>query len=75
MSISTIREKGKKVLTTGNEAIARGVLEAGIGFASTYPGTIASEVGDSLYEVRNELEGLHFEYSVNAKVAFEILKR
>ncbi|MFC1945137.1 thiamine pyrophosphate-dependent enzyme [Chloroflexota bacterium] len=71
MSILTIKEKGKKVLATGNEAIARGALEAGVGFVSTYPGTPASEIGDSIYEVREELKGLHFEYSVNEKVAFE----
>jgi indolepyruvate ferredoxin oxidoreductase alpha subunit len=71
LSILTIREKNKRVLATGNEAIARGALEAGIGFASTYPGTPASEIGDSFYEARKELEGLYFEYSTNEKVAFE----
>ncbi|MBI2846929.1 MAG: 4Fe-4S binding protein [Chloroflexi bacterium] len=69
MSVLTIREKGKKVLALGNEAIARGALEAKIGFASTYPGTPASEVGDSIYEVLNELKGLHFEYSMNEMTA------
>ena len=39
---------GKRVLMLGNEAIARGVLENGIGVVTTYPGTPASEIGDSV---------------------------
>ncbi len=35
---------GKSLLLMGNEAIARGALEAGIGFASSYPGTPSSEI-------------------------------
>jgi len=65
------REKGKKVVMLGNEAMARGALEAGIGFASTYPGTPASEVGDALAEVAKELPGLVFQYSTNEYVALE----
>lgn len=55
----------------GNEAMARGALEAGIGFASTYPGTPASEVGDSIAEIAQELPGLTFQYSTNEYVALE----
>lgn len=65
------REKGKKVVMLGNEAMARGALEAGIGFASTYPGTPASEVGDSLAEIAQDLPGLTFQYSTNEYVALE----
>lgn len=32
-------QPGQKMLLLGNEAIARGAVEAGIAFASTYPGT------------------------------------
>jgi indolepyruvate ferredoxin oxidoreductase alpha subunit len=39
-------EPGKRVLLLGNEAIARGILESGVGVVTTYPGTPASEVGD-----------------------------
>ena len=56
MSVLTIREQGKKVLTTGAEAFARGALEAGIGFFAMYPGTPASGVGDSIAAVQNEKE-------------------
>ena len=62
---------GTKVLLLGNEAIARGALEAGVSLATTYPGTPASEIGDTLARVAGEA-GIYFEYSVNEKVATEI---
>ena len=40
-------EKGRSLLL-GNEAIARGLIEAEVGFASTYPGTPSSEIGGVL---------------------------
>ncbi|MDI6826613.1 MAG: indolepyruvate ferredoxin oxidoreductase subunit alpha [Candidatus Aenigmarchaeota archaeon] len=63
-------EKGKKVILLGNEAIVRGALESGIGFASTYPGTPASEVGDTFSAIAKKV-GIYFEYSTNEKVALE----
>jgi indolepyruvate ferredoxin oxidoreductase alpha subunit len=59
------------VLLLGNDAIARGILEAGIGVVTTYPGTPASEIGDSISEVA-ENAGLYMEYSVNEMVAVEV---
>jgi len=64
-------ELGKRVLLLGNEAIARGILEAGIGVVTTYPGTPASEIGDSISEIANEA-GLYMEYSINEMVATEV---
>jgi len=55
----------------GNEAIVRGALEAGVGFASGYPGTPSSEVTDSFARVA-AARGVCFEYSVNEKVALEM---
>ena len=55
----------------GNEAIVRGALEAGVGFASGYPGTPSSEVTDSLARVAGE-RSIQFEYSVNEKIALEM---
>jgi indolepyruvate ferredoxin oxidoreductase alpha subunit len=63
-------EEGKKIILMGNEAIVRGALESGIGFASTYPGTPSSEVGDTFSMIAKEA-GIYFEYSVNEKVALE----
>jgi indolepyruvate ferredoxin oxidoreductase alpha subunit len=64
-------EKGKKILLMGNEAIVRGALESGIGFSSTYPGTPASEVGDTFSMIAKNA-GIYFEYSTNEKVALEV---
>ena len=63
-------EKDSPQLLMGNEAIARGALEAGIGFASAYPGTPSSEIIGSLAEVAAEA-GIYVEWSVNEKVALE----
>ena len=62
--------KGQFLFLLGNEAIARGAIEAGLSTATTYPGTPSSEVGDVLYELAGET-GIHFEFSVNEKVALE----
>ena len=64
-------KSGSKVLMLGNEAIARGALEAGVSVATTYPGTPASEIGDTLARVAKDA-GIYFEYSVNEKVATEM---
>jgi indolepyruvate ferredoxin oxidoreductase alpha subunit len=61
----------KKVLLLGNEAIARGILESGIGIVTTYPGTPASEIGDSIAAIAAEA-GLYMEYSTNEMVAVEV---
>ncbi len=65
---------GKKHLLLGNEAIVRGALEAGMAFATCYPGTPSSEVPDTLYRLRKqnpEQVEYYFEYSTNEKVALE----
>ncbi len=62
--------EGASMFLLGNEAVARGLLEAGVGFAATYPGTPSSEVGEVLSEIAQDA-GIYFEYSVNEKVALE----
>ena len=59
---------GEKIIFLGNEAIVRGALEAGVQFVSTYPGTPASEIGDTFYKIKNNF---YFEFSTNEKVALE----
>ena len=61
---------GENMFLLGNEAIARGAIEAGVAVATTYPGTPSSEVGDILYEI-GAGAGMKFEFSVNEKVAME----
>jgi indolepyruvate ferredoxin oxidoreductase alpha subunit len=65
------KKVGRKVVFIGNEAIARGALEAGIGLAATYPGTPSSEIGDSFATIAKQA-GIYFEYSTNEKVALEV---
>ncbi|MFH1462663.1 MAG: thiamine pyrophosphate-dependent enzyme [bacterium] len=61
---------GKKVILLGNEAIVRGALESGVQFVSTYPGTPASEIGNTFYRIAKKA-GIYFEFSTNEKVALE----
>jgi len=62
---------GKRVLLMGNEAIARGAIEAGVGVTASYPGTPASEIMETLALAAPKL-GFHAEWSTNEKVAFEV---
>lgn len=69
--ILTIDAPGKRFLLLGNEAIARGAIEAGLELASTYPGTPSSEIGDSLFRAAKKGK-FYFEYCTNEKVAMEV---
>lgn len=71
MKMSDILAKDGKQLLLGNEAIARGLFEAGVKFSSTYPGTPSSEVGN-LLETEAERGGMYFEFSTNEKTAMEV---
>ncbi|TSA06030.1 MAG: FAD-binding protein [Comamonadaceae bacterium] len=56
----------------GNEAIARGLVEAGCQFMSAYPGTPSSEILPAVIAFRNELGvKVYVEWSTNEKVALE----
>jgi len=62
---------GSKVLLMGNEAIARGAIEAGVNVATGYPGTPSSEVLEVLIKVSRK-RGFYAEWAVNERVALEI---
>ena len=72
-----INKPNQKLILLGNEAIVRGAIEAGVQFVSTYPGTPASEVGDTfarIFKLKSQdpkEANFYFEYSVNEKVALE----
>ena len=57
----------KRLLLSGNEAIARGAYESGVKVAAAYPGTPSTEILESL----REYKGLHAEWAPNEKVALE----
>jgi indolepyruvate ferredoxin oxidoreductase alpha subunit len=56
-----------KVLWTGNEAVARGAYEAGVVYASAYPGTPSTEILENLATYPEILS----EWAPNEKVALE----
>ena len=58
-------------LLMGNQAIARGAIEAGIRVAAAYPGTPSTEIIDALSKTARELN-IYVEWSVNEKVALEV---
>lgn len=65
----------ERVFLLGNEAIARGAIEAGVDVVATYPGTPSSEIADTLALACSPLRGrmdYYMEYSTNEKVAFEV---
>ncbi len=57
-----------KELLTGNEAIARGAYEAGISYASAYPGTPSTEILENIAPYKKEIVA---EWAPNEKVALE----
>lgn len=71
MSIISLDEPGKELLLMGNEAIARGALEAGVKVAAAYPGTPSSEIIASLAEVAKDMD-IYVEWSINEKVSLEV---
>ena len=62
---------GDKLLALGNEAFARGAIEAGVQLATGYPGTPSTEIMETLIEAAPEL-GFSAFWSVNEKVAFDV---
>jgi len=64
-------QPGQTMLMLGNEAIARGAIEAGVTVATTYPGTPSSEISMNFFQISLESD-LYFEYSTNEKVALEV---
>ncbi len=58
----------KRELLSGNEAIARGAYEAGITFASAYPGTPSTEILENVVKYKKDIE---CQWGANEKTAFE----
>ncbi|MGD0794554.1 MAG: indolepyruvate ferredoxin oxidoreductase subunit alpha [Dehalococcoidales bacterium] len=62
---------GARLFMLGNEAIARGAMEAGVQVVASYPGTPSSEITETLV-TNAKASGLYAEWSVNEKVALEV---
>ena len=68
MSAAVQAKPQSRLLLSGNDAIARGVWEAGAKVAAAYPGTPSTEMLESL----SLYPDLYAEWSVNEKVALEV---
>ncbi|PCJ27877.1 MAG: hypothetical protein COA97_02780 [Flavobacteriales bacterium] len=85
VDILTSYKKPHKVSAIGNEAVARGAIEAGVNGVFSYPGTPSTEISEIFNMVstfqadpKNEKEytnlvqnKTYFEYSINEKIALE----
>jgi indolepyruvate ferredoxin oxidoreductase alpha subunit len=58
----------QQLLLTGNEAVARGAFEAGVGVGVGYPGTPSTEILENLVNY----PGVYAEWAPNEKVALEV---
>ena len=61
-------EPSRRVLLSGNEAVARGAYEYGVQVATGYPGTPSSEILENVATY----EEIYSEWSVNEKVAMDV---
>ncbi len=59
------------VLLNGDEAVARGAIEAGIKLAASYPGTPSTEILEAIAGVAKD-HGIYAEWSTNEIVATEV---
>ena len=57
-----------KTLLLGNEAVARGLYEAGVTVVSSYPGTPSTEITEASVQYGD----IYSEWAPNEKVAFEV---
>lgn len=57
-----------KVLMLGNEAVARGLYEAGVSIISSYPGTPSTEITEETARYKE----IYCEWAPNEKVALEV---
>lgn len=57
-----------KKFMTGNEAVARGCYEAGVAYASAYPGTPSTEILENVADYKDDIIS---EWATNEKVALE----
>jgi indolepyruvate ferredoxin oxidoreductase alpha subunit len=65
-----MKESKRETMMSGNEAIARGAIEAGTGFCASYPGTPSTEITATLFSNSTKYD-IYVEWSTNEKVALE----
>jgi indolepyruvate ferredoxin oxidoreductase alpha subunit len=72
METKKLKKQETHRILMGNEAMGRGLVEAGVSLAASYPGTPASEILQAVVVHAKETgTPIHTEWSVNEKVAYE----
>jgi TPP-dependent indolepyruvate ferredoxin oxidoreductase alpha subunit len=71
MTKIALDKPGSFVLLNGDEAVARGAVEACVKVAASYPGTPSTEILEAIAEVAKDF-GIYAEWSVNEIVATEV---
>jgi TPP-dependent indolepyruvate ferredoxin oxidoreductase alpha subunit len=66
-----VDKPGSYLLLNGDEAVARGALEAGVQVATAYPGTPSTEILEAIAEAAKHF-GIYAEWSINEIVAMEV---
>src|SRR4030043_117765 len=66
-----VDKPGSFALLNGDEAVARGAVEACVKVAASYPGTPSTEILEAIAEVAKDF-GIYAEWSVNEIVATEV---
>ncbi len=62
----------RQAVLLGNEAIARGLIEAGCNFVTSYPGTPSSEILPAvIHFIKDEKLSVYANWAVNEKIAFD----
>jgi TPP-dependent indolepyruvate ferredoxin oxidoreductase alpha subunit len=67
----TVDKPGSYLLLNGDEAVARGALEAGVKVAAAYPGTPSTEILQAIADAAKHF-GVYAEWSVNEIVSVEV---
>ncbi len=66
-----VNKPNSYLLLNGDEAVARGAIEAGIKVAAAYPGTPSTEILETIAEVAKQF-GIYAEWSINEIVSVEV---
>lgn len=69
--MNVLTTPGKRLFLTGDEAVARAALEAGVDVATGYPGNPSTKAITALIPIASQY-GIAVEWSVNEKVALEV---
>ena len=70
-AFTSIDKSGSLAFLNGDEAVARGAVEAGVRVATSYPGTPATEILEAIAAVSKKF-GIYVEWSTNEIVATEV---